>query len=238
MANTATLGSIIRRGLVKADFPALAGGESGNLVRQDLVDFANESLSDIHYLLASSFEEYFLETIAFNIDSSAEVYALPDDFYKLRKMFFQSGSRRYEIGMYTLNELNGYSLNPVTSGTVEMWYIPEFTPLVDDGDQVSVAIPVQWEQLAVLGVAIKCLDSEESDSSALSMKFMQQSKEIKENAHDRDAGEAHRISDSSGRYGLTQAAIIANEGRFFRYRLMGNNVRIMERVELRGAGIG
>jgi hypothetical protein len=187
-----------------------------------LVDYINAELSELYDLLVGSYEDYFYDTIDVNLVNGTESYTLPADLYKVRKVFFKEGTDRYVMRRMALDEIGLYPSDsrparthykyrvmgqnlivfPLPgTGTLELWYIPNYTPLVNDGDTLALSVPVQgWDDFIVSGAAARCLVKEESDPSALLMAKEQARVRIIKAAADRDAGEPEAVIDVSERF--------------------------------------
>jgi len=91
---------------------------------------------------------------------------------------------------------NGYlQLIPQQSaaGLYRMWYIQRCPDLVDDEDEFNGISG--WEEYVVVDVAIKMLQKEESDASALVAQKANLKKRIEQMSSERDAGIAETIVD-------------------------------------------
>ena len=192
MANQVTLATLKARALDCADMT-----NSGFPVADRLVDYINSSASGIWDILVDSYEDYFLSQHNISLTPAAEGYALPDDFYKCLKVFYQAASnRRFQIKKFSLNEINAALIRPFSSGTVELWYVPQMDLLVHDADTIGSKIPPMvrgWEDAIALDAAIKLLIREESDPSALMREKDILLGRIVEMADPRDDGEADQI---------------------------------------------
>jgi hypothetical protein len=83
------------------------------------------------------------------------------------------------------------------AGTVSIWYIPQYEPMVLEADQINDFLPYLnngWEEYAVITAAIKCLQKEESDTQPLLAEKGIQLKRINDVAKTRDVGNPDRIA--------------------------------------------
>lgn len=222
MAQTATLKQLTDRAL---DYADMTGSEFPDPDR--LIDYVNDGLAELHDILVNSFEDYFLERHTFTIAAGQEEYDLPADFYKLKKLWYVTSGRRFKIERFVLDQIDGYRQTPITGGTCELWYVPEFTPLQLPNEKVSIAVPVSWEDYAALYAAQRLLMREESDTAVVSMELEKTRQKIINNATPRDAGEAESIGEFYGRWEYARHLLRFDE-RYFKYRLMGNKLRIIE----------
>jgi hypothetical protein len=231
-----TLSEITERALVRADFPSLANVTF--VTKAQLYQWVNSELAKLHDIIVNANEDYYLKETTFDLDpnQSSEDYGLPDDFLKAIRVFYRAGDRRYRMKRFMVHELDGFTINPVSTGTVELWYAPQHTELFRGDQEIDPSIAKGWEELVVLGVAIRCLQKENSAQQAMMLMQEQSAIEdrIKRTLGSRDLGEPHRIADKGGRFG-TNNDLTFNEGRYLRYRIMGQNIKIFERIESAGA---
>lgn len=218
-----TLGELKLRALDYADM-----GNSAFPDSERLTNYINSGLSRLHDMLVDSYADYYRKTKSYTLVVGTEEYELPSDFLKASKVFYVSGSRRYRIERFELNEIDGYkTTGAVTSGTVELWYYPQLTKLVNDIDSIEIAIPVGWEEYVALHAAIRLLIREESDPGPLMAEREEERQRIMSMAEPRDAGEPKAISDSYGRWATGYSYIGSNE-RHYKYRIMGNKIHFVE----------
>lgn len=230
----ATLTQLKERALVRADFPALANVTF--VTSGQLTDWVNMEGSKLHQLVINACEDYYLSTTTISLVSGTEAYALPADFLKALKVFWNAGGRRYVIERFMLEEVDGFSYSPVAGGSVELWYAPEYTNLVNDSDELGAAVAPGWEDYVVLGVSYRCLMKEHNVEAAqlIKQEQLEMEQRILGALPGRDLGKANRIADITGRH-RTVNDLLFNEGRAIRYRIMGNYIRFLERVENPGA---
>ena len=177
----------------------------------------------------TSYEDYLLTRVNINLITTQENYTLPTDYYKTKKMFFISGSHRWRLKRFNLDELDFeneyfeplsthnrflryrvmgnevfFSPRPLSAGTVEHWYTPQVKKLVNESDVVEVYTIPGWEEFVVTGTCIKMLMKEESDPSAFMMEKQQIEQRIINAAADRDEGEPHRVTDVDDRFGYSR----------------------------------
>jgi hypothetical protein len=227
MANLVSLADLQSRALDYADMTG-----SGFPDTNRLTDYINSSASQLYDLLVNSFSDYFLKTHSFSVSSGSEDYDLPSDFYKMKKVFWVSGNRRYPVKAFQLSELDGLNIGPLISGTCELWYVPEMS-LLDSSDPTKDTIgetipPVVpgWEDFIALGAAIRLLTREESDPSALIMERSALESRIIALAEPRDSDEPTRIQDSKGRF--SRRINLDPDASSVRYRLMGSKLKLIQ----------
>lgn len=83
---------------------------------------------------------------------------------------------------------------PAGNQLIRIWYIPRLTQLVQDTDIMDGVSG--WTEYVIVDAAIKALQKEESDVSALMRQKMDLIKRIEESAANRDAGSPDTISDT------------------------------------------
>lgn len=188
----------------------------------ELLDFINASYAELYDILVQTYEDYFVQSESFTLSSSDNgVRALPSDFYKLKGVDYQLGGdfitlypydwntrnfrqravNRLYLGDYDLTyRVVGSNLRfeprDNATGTFQHWYIPAYTPLVSDSDNIdSVITRNNWEEYIVIDAAIKMLAKEESNTNHLIYEKQQIMKRIEAAAGDRDVDQPERVSD-------------------------------------------
>lgn len=206
-----TLATLRTRAKTRADMT-----NSSFLADSEWNSFINSSLDDLYDLLIQKFgDDYYLSESALTTIAGTQNYALPADFYKLVEVDltvngFTQPLKRWEFkergGIQQLvatgstvprYRLVGSNLRlypvPVAVQTGTIYYVPVRTQLVADGDPIS--FPGGWEDYAVLDAAIKALNKEESDVSALVQERNQMIARIEAAASNRDTGNPARVID-------------------------------------------
>ncbi len=121
------------------------------------------------------------ETVGTITADGSTDYDLPADFYSLISVFRVEGNARVRLPRHGERFRPGPVSGPATSyrvvnftlelypqpasGTYEYLYIPVPTDLEVDADTLDGVLG--WEELVVLGAAIKCLDKEEATTDHL-----------------------------------------------------------------------
>lgn len=186
----------------------------------ELTSYINNSYAELYDLLVSRFEDYYIKSLAFSI-ATGNTYAVPADFYKLRGVDLKIDSgidspwttvfpfnftERNRIESKTRNILGRMTVSYRLAGQnimiypedrapndYRMWYIPRYTPLSADSDQLSDVM--DFEEYIIVDAAIKCLVKEESDPQALMILKAALKQRIEEMASNRDAGSPQVIAD-------------------------------------------
>lgn len=223
----ATLSSLRARAL---DYADLTGSDFPDKDR--LRDYINAGLSELHDILTNHHgEEYFRSSTTFSVTSASESYALPADFYKAIAVYHQISSRRHRIDRWQPTEISGARTTPLSSGTVEMWYVPMFKRLTKDPETVDAVLPDGWEDFVALHAACRLLGREESDTSFVMQERERQRLRITSMVAPRDSGEPDSVGDYYGRWDLGFSALAIEPT--YKYRLQGTRIYFVE-VEYRG----
>lgn len=223
MPSTTTLAQLRDRVLDKCDMTG-----SSFPVDARVNEYINDALSELHGQIVAADEDYFLSTQAIAVVAGTETYALPSDYYKTRKVWFETGGRRYPVRRFTVEEVGGMKTSPLSSGSINHWYIPEVTELSGDSDEVGMNMPKGWENYVVHHAAVQLLGREESDASLWMAERDRKLRLIINAIEPRDMGEADQIGDVYDRWGTHQKQYI--QERNYRYRIMGGNMHIVQAV--------
>ena len=235
MSNVVTLAELKARALDYADMTG-----SDFVVDARLRDYINSVASELYDLMVNANEEWFLKTHTVSMVSGTEEYELPSDYYKMIKCFWVSGGRRYAMSQFMLSELDGSSQTPLQGGSIEIWYVPQMLLFSANTNAETIGsvyvdgaiadptpippLPTGWEDYIALGAAVKLLNREESDSSALLRDQTAIGKRIIAMAEPRDTGTPQRIQDvtssaGGGRYDVPYS---------LSYRVLGSKIRFCQ----------
>jgi hypothetical protein len=156
----------------------------------------NDAYCELYDELVGVYENYFVQTFTFPLIANNSEYALPANFYKIVGVDFQVNNDAF-ITLRPFMEANrNQTLTTnvnIPAGAIRMRYVPaptQFTSLSDTFDGVA-----GWERLVSLLVAIDMLDSEESDSSALTRKYSRTLQRVRDMAAPRDTGFPAKVVD-------------------------------------------
>jgi hypothetical protein len=169
----------------------------------------NAGWGELHSLLVSTFEDYFITTAEIPLVIGTEEYDLPDGdpdpiMYKLRGVDLQEGAGEFmPLRHFLYSERVRYSV-PRESGTVRLTYIPICPTLVPPvvlpatlGVSEISTLPNQvkptWDELVSIEAALQMLAKEQNESSYLVDKKKDKIREILSMAPVRDADEAPRM---------------------------------------------
>jgi hypothetical protein len=180
----------------------------------------NQSYSQLYDILVSRFEDYYSSKVTVTIGSGSTFQA-PADMYKVRGLDYSLGGNEYltltkfnfqerNLAARTFNRI-AYGERLITyrlmgqtfyiepedqaTGTYRLWYIPRYTPLVSDSDEMGDVL--DFEDYVIVDAAIKCIVKEESDPSALMAINKATEQRIVNMAANRDAGSPERVTDVS-----------------------------------------
>ena len=190
-------------------------------------DYINTGLGELHDLLVSKFEDYYVSSATFSLTSGTSSYSLSSigisNMYKILGVDITQGSDTMRIPRYSFNErnmfasdtsiytdkgytryrynLNGSNLSfipePNGSDSVKVWYVPSCTKLTSDSDSTDGSLEFNWEEYAVVSAAIKMRMKEETSVTALERERERLTARIEEASRNRDAGEPMGITDES-----------------------------------------
>ncbi len=220
MANSVTLSDLRTQALDLSDLT-----NSASPVTARVTDYVNAALGELWDILTTSFEDYVRSTSTITISAGTSAYSLPSDFYKAIKVFSAVGDDRYRLERFSLDEYDTisdpyagsvtstsslryrimgnqilFAPMPASSGSVELWYVPQLTKLSGDSDTVHVSIPVGWEDFVALAAAVRLRIRDQQDASQLQALKQEARARILAAAEDRDTGEPQRITDVSYRF--------------------------------------
>lgn len=189
----------------------------------ELTRYIDLSYAELYDLLVKTFENYYTLGPITTTVPSGNTISLPADFYKLVGIDTMFGSSWYPIRPFEMSErgrwVNANKLAYVgliniaykiikdsivlypegsVVGQYRYWYIPRRTQLTSDA---SVLDGINgWHQYIIIDAAIKCLQKEESDISALAAEKAGMIARIQSMAPARDAGAPKKISDNTTSY--------------------------------------
>lgn len=216
--NTATLGSIVAWGRDLAGLP-VGGPFSADRWRK----FANQGLSELHYILAESYADWLEATQSVALVADQTDYPLASTVYKpLSADYVSSDGQNYNIPRFMLSERNDrqaasgwigsssdYQMRiigavmrlqpaPNATGTVTLTYIPAHRDLAQDDEPVHQAIPQGWEEMAAYGAAMRGVGPLSPEYAELKGMRDELGQRFTGYASDRHAGEPGRVNDRRG----------------------------------------
>jgi hypothetical protein len=184
--------------------------------------FLNSGYAELYELLVKTFEDYFLTSTTFATVAGQDTYSLPAGMFKLRgvdlvlspavgqfipldrfewdeRWKFSNG---WSAGYTAAGQLLNYTLvnkqlmlapAPDSSYSIRVWFVPVFTPLALPAD-LTVDLENDWGDYIVLEAAIRALQKEESDVSALFAQKNSIISRINSSAMDRDVNKPMRMT--------------------------------------------
>jgi hypothetical protein len=190
-------------------------------------DIINEAGSELHDLIVRSDPGYFRSTEDISVVANTETYSLSQldpAFYKVLAVYWMDDGHRVAMKRFLLHDLDpdyverdrlastagrpylydvlGSDLflapKPTASGTVQLWYTPQYVRKSDDSDTFDYPVINGWEQFIVLGAAIKALAKENTDVSALLMEKQATEARILNMARVKDQFAARKMRDVYG----------------------------------------
>jgi len=86
---------------------------------------------------------------------------------------------------------------PNSASTIKFWYVPSFSRLSFDDDEINSSIMVNWEEFAVLTAVYKMKEKEELSTTVIERELEAIRERIDSAASNRDAGEPEGIIDET-----------------------------------------
>lgn len=204
---------------------------SSNITTQEWNSMISQSYKELYDIIIQKFgNDYFIQ-VPFYITTTGEVdpdyqtqvFALPDDFYKLMRVevalnpgdpnswitlrkfeAIQANLYNYpnQYTMYGITNLRyrlwGVNLQivPITAAgqTIRVWYSAKPNQLIYDTDTVDAISG--WEEYIIADVCIKALAKQEQDVTVFAAQKGALMKRLEEAAENRDVGSPEVISDS------------------------------------------
>jgi hypothetical protein len=218
MANTMQLSDLRTAVRQRAD---IVGSQF--VTDSELTSYINQSYLELYDLLVQKYgDDYFVASpYTITTDGINDTFTLPTDFQKflgldlalstsqdsyvtIRRFEFQDRNR-YAVpnfqSFYGVTNLryrlrgNSLWLTPIPSSgqTLRLFYVPQLTLLSADSDLASNL--GGWLEYVIVDAAIKCMQKEESDISALMAQKQALIVRIEAAAENRDAGNPPRVAD-------------------------------------------
>ena len=190
----------------------------------EIDDYLNVGLGELHDILVSKFEDYYVSSKEFSLVSGQSNYTFTaiecTDFYKclgvdatdsgetirVRKFEFPERDRYVATaitgrGGYTdyQYQIRGDSIEfipePNSTSTIKLWYVPSFTRLALGTDEIRSSIMANWEEYAVVTAVYKMKEKEELSTTVIERELEAIRERIETAASNRDAGEPGGIID-------------------------------------------
>lgn len=214
---TSTFGELKLRSRERADMV-----NSQFISNSELETLVNESMTELYDLLVTTLgADYYVKDISFPLVAGQDTYALPFDFYKMAGVDLASGSGKpLTVRPFSFQERNRFNNSLIydasTDGILRMRYriigdSIKFIPSIQAGYNVTLWYHPAcekltsdlatfdgvngYEEIVIVLTAMKMLQKEESDTSALERRYQYLTKRIQDSAANRDAGFPERVSD-------------------------------------------
>jgi hypothetical protein len=231
MASTKTLGDLRDASLKRCDQYG-----STFLGRWETNDIINGQLAELFDIVAKAYKQHQHATATITLVAGTESYNLPADFRQMLGAYYLVGGARRQLAEFQLPELGdsthpeldvsygdesmrwrclGAKLwvtpKPAAAGSLELWYVPQFVPLVDpkldDGTSNNTAytsgadalpswLQVGWEEYVIEGVAARAATKAEDDPSPHIAFQDAKARSITESAAQRNTGSPQRATDA------------------------------------------
>ena len=191
---------------------------SSFIAADELNQLVDTSMAKIYNLLVGLYQDYFVKSQDFTLDSTVQDYALPADYFKSRQMFVRDSSgNQYELQWMELAELlavqggsfNGspagyniidgrltvYPVGATMNGTLRLYYVPEYTPPIDDQAQIKYAVAFGWDEWVVNDLAIQIRNKAMMPANELLQERQLIETRMVHEATNRQAGQPRRVVD-------------------------------------------
>jgi hypothetical protein len=185
----------------------------------------NVDLAALWDRLVLSNQDYCIKRHMIAIVANVEDYVLPDDYYKMRKVFplDSSGNRGNAMRKFNLDELGRedvYNILPTaglfetkyrvmgkrlfiypvptaatTFPTIEIWYYHDYPHVANVKDLIPHHYPAGWEDYVVEGIAARLKEKVDEDSTPYLRRQKNALSRIMEVVQDRDHAEPAQMLD-------------------------------------------
>lgn len=189
--------------------------ESNFITDEEIIGYLNRSYQKLYDILVKTYEDYYIEDTTITLEADTSSYPLPDNFYKcLGVDLHVSSSQKVTLKPFNFGERNKFQSGyispcefyqykvqggnikfiptPTSGGTVTLWYVPVAETLTSASTIDSVN---GYDEFVIVDAAIKCLQKEESDTTALQLEKQEAISRIQSSASNRDAGEPKTVTD-------------------------------------------
>jgi hypothetical protein len=212
MARVVTLGALVTRLEQRADIENdqhFSTSEKKTLINEGLTDLYDE-------LVTAAPPDYYLKDHTFTTTGSESGYALPSDFYKLRRVQIATSGRRRSLLPMQPDERVVMSTSNGASMVVE--YIPVCTVLEDDSDTFDGVNG--WEEAVVLWAAVKVFQKKRLPIGELAGQYQAMLQRIRANGY-QDPGSPPMMQRASLRSAVWPWAGSGNTATHYRLRGLG-----------------
>lgn len=219
-----TLADVRRRALFHAD---LIKGNTIEVSDQNVC--VNKGLASLHNFVTGTAggEDYIVVSTTITTTANEAAYILPANFKHLRELFYIMGTNeKIPVERFALRDMAGavsstslstwrcapfrYRLMgqrqirfdpiPQQTNTLELWYVPENQPLVQDNAPIPDWIAEGWEEYAALCAAEAMMVRLERPIGDLAMLKQQSAQQILTDLKPRDRARPHQVIDVERRW--------------------------------------
>jgi hypothetical protein len=190
-----TADQIIREAMILADIPHPSDEQTNPFATEpQLLSMVNRALGYLHDLLIDAYDDWLTvidDTLTMTVQNRRT--KLPDDFYKLRALFLIDAQQRIELYPFDPLDIAGSTTtdttsrpqyriisneiqwleSPSSSYPLEIWYIRQFSDLVDIYDKPEPEIPNGWDMYVSAWVAHFLITKEEGDTTNIDKLLIQ-----------------------------------------------------------------
>ena len=193
----------------------------------EINDYINIGLGELHDILVSKQEDYYVRKLSFSLVSSQSDYNFSDigltNFYKLLAVDSSQGSDTFRVKRFGFPDRNRFRADlafhnsrgytnyeyaiqdkvikfipePVSTDTINIYYVPTFSKLDGDDSEVSDSVALNWEEYSVIVAAVKMRQKEETSVSTLERDLERITARIEEASRNRDSAEPFGITDET-----------------------------------------
>jgi hypothetical protein len=208
MALTKTLAQLRTALLVRAGMNST--GVSVDLTSAVLDGIINDALYEGWDIITNKWLDYYTKASTTAVVAGTDAYQVPSDFYKLRTLWIQDGTRWLRMHPIDLDAAHEYTglgaggrssyryrlmsrdivIAPVPSSaeTIKLYYIAIQPELTSDSDSVTFDVPIELK--FILAIAWRdILDRQNLDPSPALAKMQSYESKLRTAADSRDAGE-------------------------------------------------
>ena len=182
----------------------------------------DNSLAQCYNWMVGLYEDYFTKKAPpYQFVAGQDTFALPADYLKSRQVWYvDTQGFKYPMIKMNISDLTGnvstssyqqpvygYVLTaqdlivyprPTSgqAGSIHLWYIPEYTPAVNDSLPVFPALAYGWDEWVILDATINVRLKAMMPVDDLQQAKMQLEQKMLHQAKSRDAGAAPRVRDT------------------------------------------
>tara|TARA_R110002051_G_scaffold66927_1_gene121257 strand:- start:4245 stop:4940 length:696 start_codon:yes stop_codon:yes gene_type:complete len=186
--------------------------------------YINVGLGELHDILVQKFEDYYVTVKEFSLISGQTTYSFDElgirNFYKSLGVDATDSGETIRVRRFSFAERDRYAATaitgrggytdyqyqirgdgiefipePNTTSTIKLWYVPAFSDLEEDDDEINSFIVSNWEEYAVITAVYKMKEKEELSTTVIERELEAIRVRIEEAAANRDAGESEGVSD-------------------------------------------